>query len=103
MKAGRSSLDFHKIHNYFVGDKIASGSFSSIRTALDNKTFKNMVIKVISKGKIDKCPNGIDMYFAEAYLAPNLVHPHILKITDMIEASHHLRQAMEYYECGDIC
>lgn len=94
-----SSTDFHKIHDYFVGDEIGSGAFSSIRQAVHNKTFVNYAFKIISKRKLSKFP---EILVAESVIAPILRHPHIINIVEKIEAQGQIFQVIELYKEGDL-
>ena len=93
---------FFKIHNFYVSDEIARGSFSTIRVAYDNETFTQCAMKIINKRQMSKVPHGIDMNFAEGKLAPILVHPNIIKIKEVIETQNQLFQIMDLYTHSDL-
>lgn len=90
------SACFHKIHDYLVGEQIATGSFSSIWKAYHKETFEPVAVKLVSKNKMKGYDSGKTIQFNECYLAPLLVHPHIVPIHETIETKGQIFQVMDF-------
>ena len=101
-RRGRStSTQFHKVHKYFVGNVIAKGTFSCIYSAYRVFDYFSFAVKMISKRKF-KCQDISEFMFGEKVLAPLLIHPHIVKIYEIIESQGQLFQVQDFYENGDL-
>ncbi|KAH0793567.1 CAMK family protein kinase [Histomonas meleagridis] len=88
-------MTFYKVYNFFVGETIASGTFSTIRSAYRQDNLSPVAIKLISKRKIIKNTNYKQMLFAEEDLAPLLNHPHLVPIFETFESQRQIFQVMK--------
>ena len=99
----RQSNDFRRIHNYLVGDAIATGSFAQIRRSLNKSSYRDCVTKLISKSKMARYScEGVDIFTSELCIAPMLRHPSIVGIRDAIETRTVVLQALDFYKNGDL-
>ena len=99
----RQSSDFRRIHNYLVGDPIATGSFAQIRRSLTKSSYRDCVTKLISKSKMARhsC-EGVDIFTSELCIGPMLRHPSIFDIRDSIETRTVVIQGLDFYKNGDL-
>ncbi|OHT02870.1 CAMK family protein kinase [Tritrichomonas foetus] len=89
----------HRIHEYLVGEQIACGTFSSVRSAFQKNAFEPVAIKMISKRKLIKLQkNHSSIVFGECALGPLLTHPNIARIREAIETEGQIFQVMNLYQ-----
>lgn len=106
---------FWKIHSYLVGDIIDSGTFSTIRLAYHNTSFRPYALKIISKTKLKKLDleNGSytnrsysffdkSILFGEQIIAPLLNHKNIVKTIESVETPKAIFQFMELCSDGNL-
>lgn len=84
-----------KMHQYLVGEQIARSTFSSIWKGYHKESLELVAIKLISKGKMHGFKGGANILFNECYLAPLLIHPHIVPIHETIETNGQIFQVMD--------
>lgn len=96
------SSTFSKIHDYFVGDTIGNGFFSTIHAAFSSKTKNCFVIKFLHKEQIHRVQRGASILFCEKILAPLFDHPHIVFIQEVIESQQQIFQVMQYATNKDL-
>ncbi|OHT15234.1 CAMK family protein kinase [Tritrichomonas foetus] len=96
------SSTFSKIHDYFVGDPIGNGFFSTIHAAFSTKAKNSFAIKILLKDQIIRCPRGDRILFNEGVLAALLDHPHIVRIQEIIESKHQIFQVMQFATHKDL-
>lgn len=95
-KSIRSS--FYKVHNYFVGPRISSSSFSSVRIAFHQITKENVIFKILSKQKMEAFQDGQEIIFSESRLYPCLKHFHISPVHEVIEINNQIFLVIEKEE-----
>ena len=98
----RHSEMVHKVHNYFVADPLAKGSFSLIYYVYQQKTFHQCAMKLILKRKIEDTELGKLMIFNESVLLPIIKHPQIIDVKETIETSTKIMEIMDVFEHGDL-
>ncbi|OHS99488.1 hypothetical protein TRFO_34070 [Tritrichomonas foetus] len=97
------SMSFRRIHNYYVGEQIAQGSFTTLRIAYHKETLLPCALRMITKSITEKCKHhGKEILFSEKDLAPLLIHPNILKMNDTVETKKSVFQFVELCEFGDL-
>jgi len=92
-----SSQQYFKVHNYFIGETIGKGSYSSIRICFQENAKNPFVAKVLSKRNTNQT-----ILWNEGYLSPLLMHPNIVRIQEVIDARSQLFQISKFYEEGDL-
>ncbi|KAH0791710.1 CAMK family protein kinase [Histomonas meleagridis] len=95
-------MSFFKVHRYLVGQKIGSGSFSSIRLCFKSAGEHPLVAKITSKKVAASLVDGNRIDFNEKTLSPLLCHPNILAIHEVIEGKSQTFQISDLYEKGDL-
>lgn len=96
------SSTFSKVHDYFVGDQIGNGYFSTIHAAFSTKVKNSFAIKILHKDQFARIPRGDRIIFNEKVLAPLLDHPNIIHIQEVIEGEHQLFQVMNFASNKDL-
>ena len=96
------SSTFSKIHDYFIGDPIGNGFFSTIHAAFGTKTKTSFAIKILLKDQITTCVRGDRIIFNESVLAPLLDHPNVIHVHEIIESKHQLFQVMQFATNKDL-
>lgn len=96
------SSTFSKVHDYFVGDQIGNGYFSTIHAAFSTKVKNSFAIKILHKDQFARIPRGERIIFNESILAPLLDHPNIIHIQEDIESEHQLFQVMNFAPNKDL-
>lgn len=101
--ARRRSTDLRRIHNYLVGDRIANGTFASIRLALKRNSRDEIVAKIIMKERMNSSgENGEVMFSSELYLAPMLIHANVLRTREVVETKGSIIQVYDRCRNGDL-
>jgi serine/threonine protein kinase len=91
-----------KVHRYFVCDAIARGSFCTIYRGIRRGDGSACAIRLCAKRRISQSPYGASILFNEKVLFPLLKHDHIAEVTEFVESSGQIFQAMELCR-GDLC
>ncbi|OHS93647.1 hypothetical protein TRFO_11644 [Tritrichomonas foetus] len=103
-KQKHSSGNFRRIFNYYVGEEIDQGSFSTIRLAFHNTTLRPCALKMISKTKLRNAGQiGQSILFAESVISPLLKHPNIAKTIECVETKRSILVFMELCTDGNLC
>lgn len=92
----------HRIHNYLIGEVVAKGHFASVRVCYNNKSRKPLCAKLMSKKNLCKCQELLKIIFNERFLAPILIHPNILEVTEVFDTQQTIFQISKYYENGSL-
>jgi serine/threonine protein kinase len=98
--SSHSKNTFHKVHNYFVGQQISSSSFSSVRLGFHQVTNENVIFKIISKNKMKSFQDGQQILCSESCVYPNLKHPHISSVREIITAYNSIFVVIDQEEVG---
>ena len=91
-----------QVQDYFIGDKIGSGSFGQIRIAFHNKSKNPFAVKVLSKVKLQNSKHGNHIIFNETLLAPLLTHSSIMEIVEIADSHSQIFQFMRFADQGDL-
>jgi serine/threonine protein kinase len=95
-------MKVRKVHNYFVGERIAEGSISNIYIAFRASDQYPVALRLISKRRFTRIENGSALLFNERILVPLLQHDHIVHIFEVIESAAQIFQIMDYFPHGDL-
>jgi serine/threonine protein kinase len=95
-------LTVRKVHRYFVCDAVARGSFCTIFRGIRRCDDTACAIRLCSKRRISQSPHAASILFNEKVLFPLLKHDHIANVTEFVESSGQIFQAMDLCP-GDLC
>ncbi|XP_054792074.1 SNF1-related protein kinase catalytic subunit alpha KIN10-like [Prosopis cineraria] len=101
-QAGGSILKNKKVlENYRLGKTIGKGSFSKVKIAEHILTGHEVAIKVLKRSKIE-IMNMEEKVEREIRVAKMLVHPHIVRVYEVIETESEIYIVMEYLKFGEL-
>ncbi|KAH0789591.1 CAMK family protein kinase [Histomonas meleagridis] len=92
-----------QVHDYYIGDRIGSGSFAQIRVAFHKRSNNPFAVKIISKVKLQNSKHGKHLLFNETILAPILDHPAIIEVIEIADSHSQFFQFMRFADQGDLC
>ena len=98
----RRTAEYYRVHNYYVGDRIANGSFGSVYEAFKKNGFDVCAIRMTSKRRLAKYSNAKQLIFNIKTLAPLLRHDQIAHVSDVVECKGQIFQVMELYSNGNL-
>lgn len=86
------------VGRYLVGDLIGEGSYSKVKESIDSETLERRAIKIMTKQRLKKIPNGEENVRRETRLMSRLNHKNVIKLVDVIhnEEKQKLYVVMEY-------
>jgi hypothetical protein len=91
-----------KVHNYYVGQPIAKGSYCTLYEGYCKEDFQPVAVRLISKRRLGQTPHADAILFNEKVLVRLLSHPHICPVLDVIESAAQLFHVMRLYPHGDL-
>lgn len=86
------------VGRYLVGDLIGEGSYSKVKEVIDSETLERRAIKIMTKQRLKKIPNGEENVRRETRLMSRLNHKNVIKLVDVLynEEKQKLYVVMEY-------
>lgn len=96
-----SSID-GGLSKYKLGKTIGLGSFGKVKVAECVQTGLKVAIKIIDLLKIKKTRGEESKVRREITIMQVLVHPHVVRLHEVIETSENIYLVMEFMESGDL-
>jgi BR serine/threonine kinase len=90
------------IGDFVVVRDLGIGSTGKVKLARHAQTGVYRAIKILKKSHFDRNPDSRLKTYREIALMRLLNHPHILKLVDVCESTHHLYIVLEYAEHGEL-
>lgn len=90
------------IGRYLMGDLLGEGSYGKVKEVLDSKTLCRLAVKIFTKRKLRRIPNGEQNVQTEIRLLRRLSHKNVIKLVDVLynDEKQKLYVVMEYcVEC----
>ncbi|PKI72143.1 hypothetical protein CRG98_007462 [Punica granatum] len=99
---GASTSPYSVLGNYRVIKNLGHGAFGEVKLAQHLPTGCKVAIKILNRRKIRE--NGMDQKVErEIKISKMLVHPHIIRLYEVIETATDIYMVMEFAERGDLC
>lgn len=97
----RSGYFSYKIKDYRIGQTLGIGSFGKVKLAVHEPTGKKVAIKIMNKGKM-KAINMYEKSIKEISILKSIVHPHIIRLYEVIDTPSDIYIIMEYVTGGEL-
>ncbi|XP_062106593.1 SNF1-related protein kinase catalytic subunit alpha KIN10-like [Humulus lupulus] len=90
------------LRNYKLGKRLGFGASATVKLAEHVLTGLKVAIKIINKHEIRKIKDMEEKVRREMKIAKLLVHPHIVRLYEVIETSTDIFLVLEYAESGEL-
>jgi len=86
------------IGKYVMGDVLGEGSYGKVKEALDSETLHRRAVKILTKRKLRRIPNGEQNVAREIQLLHSLQHRNVIRLLDVLhnEEKQKMYLVMEY-------
>jgi len=91
-----------EVTGYSIVKEIATSNFSSVFLARSERLRRNVVLKVMTRGKSERELGDAERFQREYEIISSIKHRAIAEIYDFGSQPQHLYLAMEYFPCGDL-
>ncbi|KAH0762758.1 hypothetical protein KY290_018831 [Solanum tuberosum] len=89
------------LRNYRVGKTLGHGSFGKVKIAEHLLTGHKVAIKILNRRKM-KTPDMEEKLRREIKICRLFVHPHVIRLYEVIETPTDIYVVMEYVKCGEL-
>ncbi|KAJ1606247.1 putative OSK4 [Cryptosporidium canis] len=101
-KSNRKNGGFsYKIRDYRVGQTLGIGSFGKVKLAIHEPTGRKVAVKIMNKHKM-KAINMYEKSIKEISILRSIVHPHIIRLYEVIDTPSDIYIIMEYVTGGEL-
>ncbi|KAH8741219.1 hypothetical protein FG386_000126 [Cryptosporidium ryanae] len=101
MKSTTSSMLRYKIGNYRIGQTLGIGSFGKVKLGTHEPTGREVAVKIMNKEKM-KSLNMYDKSEKEISILKSIIHPHIIRLYEVIDTPTDIYMIMEYVKGGEL-
>ncbi|KAL3681913.1 hypothetical protein R1sor_024869 [Riccia sorocarpa] len=91
----------YSLSDYKVGKTIGLGSFGKVKIAEHSLTGQKVAIKILHRKKIRE-QNMDKRVRREIKILRLIMHPHIIRLYEVIEGPSHIFLVLEYLKCGEL-
>ncbi|BBN15325.1 5'-AMP-activated protein kinase, catalytic alpha subunit [Marchantia polymorpha subsp. ruderalis] len=98
---GTSTGNEYSLTDYKVGKTIGLGSFGKVKMAEHSLTGQKVAIKILHRRKI-KEQNMDERVKREINILRLIMHPHIIRLYEVIETPTHIFLVLEYLKSGEL-
>ena len=91
-----------ELPGYEILKEIATSNFSSVYLARGQRLRRNLVLKVINRGRSARELQDAERFQREYEIISSISHRAIVEISDFGTLPQHQYLAMEYFPCGDL-
>lgn len=86
------------VGKYVMGDILGEGSYGKVKEVLDSETLNRRAVKILTKRKLRRIPNGEQNVQREIQLLRNLKHKNVIELLDVLynEEKQKMYLIMEY-------
>ncbi|XP_055377910.1 serine/threonine-protein kinase STK11 isoform X2 [Condylostylus longicornis] len=86
------------VGKYVMGDILGEGSYGKVKEVLDSETLNRRAVKILTKRKLRRIPNGEQNVQREIQLLKNLRHTNVIELIDVLynEEKQKMYLIMEY-------
>lgn len=98
---GRSGTTDIHLQNYNLGKTLGIGSFGKVKIAEHKLTKYKVAIKILNRHKIKKMDME-EKVRREIKILRLFMHPHIIRLYEVIETPTDIYVVMEYVKCGEL-
>ncbi|XP_021693314.1 serine/threonine-protein kinase stk11 [Aedes aegypti] len=86
------------VGKYVMGDVLGEGSYGKVKEVLDSETLGRMAVKILTKRKLRRIPNGEQNVRSEIKLLRKLHHRNVIELLDVLynEEKQKMYLIMEY-------
>jgi len=91
-----------ELPGYEILKEIATSNFSSVYLARSQRLRRNLVLKVINRGRSSRESQDAERFQREYEIISSISHRAIVEISDFGTLPQHQYLAMEYFPCGDL-
>ncbi|EPS67062.1 hypothetical protein M569_07713, partial [Genlisea aurea] len=97
----REGLDESLLRNYRLGKTLGNGSFGKVKLAEHMRTGHKVAIKILNKRKM-KSRDMEEKVRREIKICQLFVHPHVIRIYEVVETPMDIYVVMEYVTRGEL-
>lgn len=90
-----------RVKNYILGKTLGFGSFGKVKLAEHELTGHKVAIKILNKKKVNSL-NMDEKVWREIKILKLFMHPHIIRLYEVIESSTDIFVVMEYVQGGEL-
>ncbi|OHT13635.1 CAMK family protein kinase [Tritrichomonas foetus] len=91
-----------EVGEYILGRTLGSGTTGKVKLAVHKVTGQQVAIKIIKKAMFDVKPDLQRKIRREIALMRLLDHPHLLKLIEVYDSSHHMYIVLEFASHGEL-
>ncbi|XP_022229861.2 serine/threonine-protein kinase stk11 [Drosophila obscura] len=86
------------VGKYIMGDVLGEGSYGKVKEAMNSEDLCRLAVKILTKRKLRRIPNGEQNVTREIHLLKQLKHPNIVELMDVLynEEKQKMYLVMEY-------
>ncbi|XP_058056966.1 serine/threonine-protein kinase stk11 isoform X1 [Anopheles bellator] len=86
------------VGKYVMGEVLGEGSYGKVKEVLDSETLRRLAVKILTKRKLRRIPNGEQNVRREIKLLRKLQHCNVIKLLDVLynEEKQKMYLIMEY-------
>jgi len=89
------------IGNYELGAVLGEGAFSKVRLAVDQRTKKEVAVKIVNQSLIQNIKD-MERVIREIHVLKNIRHPNIIRLFEAIDKGTHVYLVMEHAGGGEL-
>ncbi|KAK9171888.1 Protein kinase domain protein [Cryptosporidium meleagridis] len=91
----------YKIKDYRIGQTLGIGSFGKVKLAIHEPTGRKVAVKIMNKVKM-KAINMYEKSIKEISILKSIIHPHIIRLYEVIDTPSDIYIIMEYVTGGEL-
>ncbi|VDK45824.1 unnamed protein product [Anisakis simplex] len=91
---------FQRVGEYNIGKAIGKGNFAVVRLAKHSLSNTQIAVKIVNKSRLDD--DSMQKIDREIRILKTLVHPHIIKLYEVIRTEQHIYIVTEYASHGEV-
>ncbi|KAK6590330.1 hypothetical protein RS030_162538 [Cryptosporidium xiaoi] len=101
MKSTTNNMLKYKIGNYRIGQTLGIGSFGKVKLGIHEPTERKVAVKIMNKEKM-KSLNMYDKSKKEIGILKSIIHPHIIRLYEVLDTPTDIYMIMEYVKGGEL-
>ncbi|KAH7648179.1 hypothetical protein FG379_000103 [Cryptosporidium bovis] len=101
MKSTTNNMLKYKIGNYRIGQTLGIGSFGKVKLGIHEPTERKVAVKIMNKEKM-KSLNMYDKSKKEISILKSIIHPHIIRLYEVLDTPTDIYMIMEYVKGGEL-
>ncbi|XP_017021448.1 serine/threonine-protein kinase stk11 [Drosophila kikkawai] len=86
------------VGKYIMGDVLGEGSYGKVKEAINSEDLCRLAVKILTKRKLRRIPNGEQNVTREIHLLKQLKHPNVVELMDVLynDEKQKMYLVMEY-------